>query len=219
MDSDLRVCFVGDSFVAGVGDPLCLGWAGRLAARAVTGGQPLTAYNLGVRRETSTDVLARWLGECDRRLRDGTDLRVVLSFGVNDTTHEDGRPRVDPDVSEANLSRMLEQAAGRGWGVLVVAPPPVDDAEHNARTARLDERFARVCREASVPYVPVHRPLRDSAAWSREVRTGDGAHPGAAGYDELAALVVPHWRAWLSGTAADSQVPDDDGRLRISRSR
>jgi hypothetical protein len=32
----------------------------------------------------------------------------------------------------------------------------------------------------------------------REVRAGDGAHPGASGYDELAALVAPQWRDWLS---------------------
>ena len=42
MARDLRICFVGDSFVAGVGDPLCLGWPGRLAARTFADGQPLT---------------------------------------------------------------------------------------------------------------------------------------------------------------------------------
>ena len=198
MTRDLRICFVGDSFVAGVGDPRCLGWAGRLAARTFADGQPLTGYNLGVRRQTSSDILARWQYECAQRLQGGTDLRVVLSFGVNDTTHEDGRPRVAPDVSSANLSQMLGQAADRGWPVLVVAPPPVDDAEQNSRTALLDERFARICLDVSVPYVPVHQPLRDSAVWMHEVRTGDGAHPGAGGYDEIAALIAPHWRDWLS---------------------
>lgn len=37
---DLRVCFVGDSFVAGVGDPEQLGWAGRVAARTHSAGRP-----------------------------------------------------------------------------------------------------------------------------------------------------------------------------------
>ncbi|WP_329459778.1 GDSL-type esterase/lipase family protein [Streptomyces sp. NBC_01497] len=198
MIRDLRVCFVGDSFVAGVGDPRFLGWAGRLAVRALADGRPLTGYNLGVRHETSRDIVARWENECGPRLLGGTDLRVVLSFGVNDTTHEGGRPRVAPDVSSANLSRMLARAADRDWPVLVVAPPPVDDGEQNSRTALLDERFARICLDASVPYVPVHQPLRDSAVWTREVRTGDGAHPAAGGYDEIAALIEPHWRNWLS---------------------
>lgn len=197
MTRDLRVCFVGDSYVAGFGDPLCLGWTGRLTARALAEGQPLTCYNLGVRRQTSSDVLARWYGECDQRLRDGTDLRVVVSFGVNDATEENGRPRVAPDESSANLARLLGRAADRGWRVLVVGPPPVDEAEHASRTARLDERFADVCRAAAVPYVSVHRPLLASAVWMDEVRTGDGAHPGSGGYDELAALVAPRWRDWI----------------------
>lgn len=132
MIRDLRICFVGDSFVAGVGDPLCMGWAGRLAARTFADGQPLTGYNLGVRRQTSSDILARLEYECVQRLQGGNDLRVVLSFGVNDTTHEESRPRVTPEESSDNLAQMLARSADRGWPVLVVAPPPVDDEEQNA---------------------------------------------------------------------------------------
>ncbi|WP_063016867.1 GDSL-type esterase/lipase family protein [Nocardia niwae] len=198
MSRDLRVCFVGDSFVAGVGDPGFLGWAGRLAAAAHASGVPLTAYNLGVRRQTSTAILRRFRAECAPRLPEGVDARVVLSFGVNDTMHENGGPRVAPDESVANLSALLAQAAEQGWPVLMVAPPPIVEAGHNARTAALDERFARVCAESGVPYVRVHLPLRDNAVWAAEVRAGDGAHPGAAGYEEIAALIAPEWRAWLA---------------------
>ncbi|MEV6277125.1 GDSL-type esterase/lipase family protein [Nocardia sp. NPDC051832] len=198
MSADVRVCFVGDSFVAGVGDPLLLGWAGRLGQRAVDDGVALTAYNLGVRRQTSADVLNRFASECEQRLLPGTDARVVVSFGVNDTTYENGGPRVDPEGSAANLTELLGQAAERGWQVLMVAPPPISEAEQNARTAELDERFAEICAAAAVPYVQVHQALLGSAVWMREVREGDGAHPGAAGYEVLAALVLPRWQEWLS---------------------
>ncbi|WP_330233673.1 GDSL-type esterase/lipase family protein [Nocardia sp. NBC_00508] len=199
MSRDLRVCFVGDSYVAGVGDPRCLGWAGRLAAAAHAEGVPLTAYNLGVRRQTSADIMDRWLIECSPRLPEGVDARVVLSFGVNDAMYENGGQRVAPADSVANLGNLLARAAERGWRVLVVAPPPVADAEHNARTAALDERFAQTCAASDVPYVRVHQPLYDNAVWAAEVRAGDGAHPGAAGYDEITALIAPRWREWLSG--------------------
>ncbi|MGK8502442.1 DUF459 domain-containing protein [Nocardia asiatica] len=198
MSGDLRVCFVGDSFVAGVGDPRCLGWAGRLASAAHARGVPLTAYNLGVRRQTSAEILARFRAECAPRLPEGVDAGVVLSFGVNDAMHENGGPRVTPEESVANLSELLARAAERGWRVLLVAPPPIADDEHNARIAALDARFARVCAAADVPYAPVHQPLRGNPVWSAEVRAGDGAHPAAAGYDEMAALIAPHWHAWLS---------------------
>ncbi|MFE7743279.1 GDSL-type esterase/lipase family protein [Nocardia sp. NPDC057455] len=199
MSRDLRVCFVGDSFVAGVGDPACLGWAGRLASAAHAEGVALTAYNLGVRRQTSAAIVRRFRAECAPRLPEGVDARVVVSFGVNDAMHENGSRRVTLDESVANLSELLAQAAEQGWPVLMVAPPPIADDEHNARTAVLDERFAQVCAGAEVPYVRVHQPLRADAVWSAEVRAGDGAHPGAAGYDKLAALIAPQWHAWLVG--------------------
>ncbi|MDT0310581.1 GDSL-type esterase/lipase family protein [Streptomyces sp. DSM 44917] len=206
MERDVRLCFVGDSFVAGVGDPQHLGWAGRLCARAHAAGVPLTAYNLGVRRQTSAQILGRWLTECAPRLAEAGEPRLVLAFGVNDTTRENGRPRVEPAGSQAHLARMLQEAAARGWSTLVAGPPPVDDAAHNARTAVLDARFAAVCRDAGVPYVPVLETLSADAVWRREVRAGDGAHPGAGGYDALAALIAPHWDRWLATPPARAAV-------------
>ncbi|MDQ3850891.1 MAG: GDSL-type esterase/lipase family protein, partial [Actinomycetota bacterium] len=80
---DQRVLFVGDSFVAGVGDESGLGWVGRVVAASYAGGHPITAYNLGVRGETSHDVAQRWRAEARPRVRPGTDCRVVFSLGSN----------------------------------------------------------------------------------------------------------------------------------------
>ncbi|WP_430333648.1 GDSL-type esterase/lipase family protein [Rhodococcus sp. ACT016] len=193
---DVRVCFVGDSFVAGVGDSEFLGWTGRLASGS--DGVALTAYNLGVRRQTSSDIRARWLAECAPRLPESCDGRVVFSFGVNDTTAEDGAPRVDPDVSVENLEVILREVAQRGWRVLVVGSPPIDDAEQNERTARLDRRFAEVCGSGGVEYVSVFDALVTDAVWMQQVRDGDGAHPDSGGYRAMATLVRPTWERWLT---------------------
>ncbi|GAB2627272.1 GDSL-type esterase/lipase family protein [Prescottella soli] len=195
---DVRVCFVGDSFVAGVGDSEFLGWAGRLAAGAQgSRGVALTAYNLGVRRETSSDIRARWRAECAARLPQGCDGRVVFSFGSNDTTVESGAPRVDPDDSVENLAAVLRKCAASGWRALVVGPPPMADVEQNERTARLDRRFADVCASAGVEYIRIFDALVADAVWMEEVRTGDGAHPDSAGYRALADLVRPGWGRWI----------------------
>src|SRR5690606_18564817 len=122
---DTRICFVGDSFVAGAGDRSALGWTGRLVADAHACGHPVTAYNLGVRGQTSTQIRARWLAESLPRFPDDVDARVVFSLGVNDTTIENGRTRVAAADSVANLTALLAEAADRGWPALVVAPPPV----------------------------------------------------------------------------------------------
>lgn len=202
--TDLRVCFLGDSFVAGVGDPQHLGWAGRLAARSSRSGRALTTYNLGVRRDTSRDVSTRWRRECTPRLSAGVDGRVVLSLGVNDTAVDDVGPRVAHDESAANLAGLLRGMAAQGWPVLVVGPPPVADPEHTARTAALDAAFSSVCAAAAVAYVPVLEALRTDTAWAREVAAGDGAHPGAEGYQELADRVWPRWWHWTTrGATSD----------------
>jgi acyl-CoA thioesterase-1 len=49
-----------------------------------------------------------------------------------------------------------------------------------------------------VPHVAVLASLLAGTAWMREVAAGDGAHPGAAGYAELAALVRPAWDGWIA---------------------
>ena len=55
----VRICFFGESFVNGTGDPECLGWTGRICVDANKKGYDITYYNLGVRRETSTDLEKR----------------------------------------------------------------------------------------------------------------------------------------------------------------
>ena len=199
MPSDIRVCFLGDSFVAGVGDPEHLGWTGRLAARSELAGQSLTTYNLGVRRETSSDVLARWRTECAPRLPATSDGRVVVSLGVNDTTEEDGGTRVPPHESTANLSELLLGLQVADWPALVVGPPPVGDDDQNIRIGLLDGAFARACSAARLPYVSTFPGLLADEVWRQEVEAGDGSHPAAAGYQRLADIIWPSWMTWLAG--------------------
>jgi acyl-CoA thioesterase-1 len=201
-EPDVRVCFVGDSFVAGVGDGRHLGWAGRLAAQSHAQGQTLTSYNLGVRRDTSADILRRIQAECAPRLPSGSHAGVVLSFGVNDTMYESGVSRVSADASIAHLRALFRLLDAAGWSVMMAGPPAVDDEQHNERIVDLDASLAAECARHAVPYVSVVGQLRSHDAWRRELREGDGAHPGAGGYEALAALLHPAWDDWLAAVRA-----------------
>ena len=99
---DVSICYVGDSFVNGTGDPEKLGWTGRLSAKSQNGNIDITHYNLGIRRNTSEDVLKRWESECQARLPEISDNKVIFSFGVNDTVIENGQKRVSLENSIAN---------------------------------------------------------------------------------------------------------------------
>lgn len=202
-EPDVRVCFVGDSFVAGVGDARHLGWAGRLAAHSHAQGRALTSYNLGIRRDTSADILRRFQAECTPRLPSGSHAGVVVSFGVNDTMFESGTSRVAAEASISHLRTLLRGLDALGWPVLMAGPPAVDDERHNERIIALDASLASECERHSVPYVSVVRQLRGHDVWRREVREGDGAHPGTAGYDALSTLLRPAWDIWLVALRAE----------------
>jgi lysophospholipase L1-like esterase len=194
---DLRVLALGDSFVAGVGDPDGRGWFGRLVSAAGRRGVATTAYNLGVRRDTTGDVLARWHREVAVRRAPGCDERLVVSVGVNDCTVENGTQRVATEQSVADLARLLADAGEAGLPTFVVGPPPIADAEVNRRVVELSARFRDVCADAGAPFVEVVHDLVRDERWTAEVRDGDGAHPGAGGYERLAAVVLPARLGWI----------------------
>lgn len=192
--SNVRICFVGDSFVNGTGDSECLGWTGRICSAAIKQGHDVTYYNLGIRRETSTDIAGRWLEEVSRRLPEECDRRIVFSFGVNDTTIENGKPRVELNKSKENTQKILSVAKSL-FSVLMVSPPPIVEVEQNSRVKILSQEVAIVCQQLNVPYLDVFTPLSKSEVWLKEVAANDSYHPKAAGYSEYANL-VKNWDAW-----------------------
>ncbi|MFJ7911688.1 GDSL-type esterase/lipase family protein [Kitasatospora sp. NPDC096204] len=198
-----RICFLGDSFVQGLGDPEFRGWVGRVLQAAAQGA---TAFNLGVRRDTSAQVRRRWWAEVEARTVPGADNRLVLSFGANDAVVEDGGPRVAPDRTLRNLTALLDDARELGLGALVVGPPPVvcGGADHLERLRRLVPAMAGICAASEVPFVDVTEALAADPVWTAEAEAGDGAHPGAGGYGRLAELVLAGgFREWI-GTDPNS---------------
>jgi len=191
---DIRICYVGDSFVNGTGDPEKLGWTGRLSRYAESDGIEITHYNLGIRRETSSNILQRWAAECRARLPEGSDNRVVFSFGVNDAVVENGAPRVGVEASVANARAILTEALS-SYRVIMVGPPPIDDEALNVKIRELDLRYAGLCRELKVPYLSVFERLAGDALWQSEVSSNDGAHPRSEGYARLAEY-IRGWEGW-----------------------
>lgn len=196
---EIRICFVGESFVNGTGDPECLGWTGRICVNANQKGYDITYYNLGVRGETSRNLKQRWLTEVSYRLRQEYDGRVVFSFGANDTGTNGIKQGIDLAESSENIRSILSEAKQR-YPVLMVGPPPCGDINQekmNQTQANLSQQFALVCNELDVPYLDVFSLLVKSPLWLTEAKANDGAHPSSAGYAEFAAI-VQSWSGWLN---------------------
>ncbi len=196
---EIRICFVGESFVNGTGDPECLGWTGRICVNANQKGYDITYYNLGVRGETSRNLKQRWLTEVSYRLRKEYDGRVVFSFGANDAGANGIKQGIDLAESSKNIRSILSEAK-QHYPVLMVGPPPCGDINQektNQILANLSQQFALVCDELDVPYLDVFSILVKSPIWLTEAKANDGAHPRAAGYAEFAAI-VHNWQGWLN---------------------
>lgn len=190
----MRIGFFGDSFVNGFGDPNYQGWVGRICEMARARGDAVTAYNCGIRRATSEDVGATWLAEATARLPAEHKAAVVFSFGANDRRLEHGNPRV-PLPRQLEATRDVLTAARARWPTLFVASPRfLDEPAASEAEARLGG-VALICEQLGVPFLDAFTPSATFRHWHAEAAAGDGAHPGAGGYGELAAL-VDEWPAW-----------------------
>jgi acyl-CoA thioesterase-1 len=188
-----RVCVVGDALVAGVGDPKCLGWVGRVAASTPVEDPRAAFFALGVPEESTVGLLARWREEAFRRFVDGADNRLVVGLGRADVAAGISLAR-----SRLNLANILDDAQSRRTPTFVLGPPPAADRAENERVGELSEAFGDVCGRRSVPFVDCFTPLVDHDQWYSDLAGGDGAHPGQAGYGLLAWLVLHGgWQAWL----------------------
>lgn len=205
MPGDVRLCFFGDSFVNGTRDETYLGWPGRVSARLRAAGLELTTYNLGIRRDTSRDIAARWRDEAGRRLPDHCDGRLVFSFGVNDCVDEAGVRRVAAAESLAN-AELIFRAASSWKPTLVIGPPAMDWAGQDAINERirvLCDGQRALCASLRIPFLDLFSPLAAAPEWAREIAAGDGVHPGHAGYERMAAIILawPGWSGWLTSSA------------------
>jgi lysophospholipase L1-like esterase len=208
----MRICFFGDSFVNGTGDDDALGWVGRVVASARRAGRDVTAYNLGIRRDTSADVAVRWKGEAELRLASEHDARLVFSFGANDcASGVDGGSRVERVASLANAETILA-SAHRWLPTLMIGPAPIaDDREANDRIRALSADYAKLCQRIGVPYLSIYEQLVAQPIWIEEAVAGDGAHPNRGGYAIVAAAVSEWsaWRAWLSHFGGPGSTRED----------
>lgn len=190
---------IGDSFISGQGDPKGQGWFTRVVGRMHQPNLTLTPYNLGVRGNSSADIVDRWRHECEPRWREDSERRLVVSVGLHD---------VFANVSLArhrlNLANILDDARRAGISTFMVSPPPIADESTNTEIAVVVEAQADVCSRRAVPYVDCFGPLRGHDQWRSEMAAGDGIHPGSTGYGLMAWLVLHGgWGQWLNLPDAD----------------
>jgi lysophospholipase L1-like esterase len=196
--AQMRICFIGDSFVSGAFDDECLGWVGRISAAARHRKHDVSPYNLGVRGETSLQIARRWRSEAEARQSAQQEGRLVFEFGVNDAREVNGKRQLEAAQSLASAREILSAAIA--WKpTLMIGPPPGGDVARNERVKDLSHMMADLCTLLGVPYFDSYAALVASPTFIASTKAVDGTHPNAAGYAEWARMIDEWatWRSWL----------------------
>jgi len=174
------VVFLGTSLTAGLGllraeDT----YVARLGELADSAGMPIQVVNAGVSGETSAGGLRR----LDWVLREPLDV-LVVELGAND-----GLRGQDPDATEANLRRIIEETRARYPDARILiegmeAPPNLGPAY----TKRFHAIFPTVAKETGATLVPF---LLQDVAGISALNQSDGIHPTPEGHRIMAHTVWP----------------------------
>jgi len=195
------VVFLGTSLTAGLGllraeDT----YVARLGELADSAGLPIRAVNAGVSGETSAGGLRR----LDWVLREPVDI-LCVELGAND-----GLRGQDPDATEANLRRIVEETRAKYPDVRILiegmeAPPNLGPAY----TSRFHAIFPTVAKETGTALVPF---LLQGVAGIPELNQSDGIHPTPEGHLIMAHTVWPvleplvrHWYAAHPAAAREAR--------------
>ncbi len=193
---DIRIYFIGDSYLNGTGDPEFLGWPGRVCAESNGKGVALTAYNLGIRGDTSADILKRWKSEVEARRLLPHDGRIVFGFGANDCFLIEREKRVNRNESEENIREILSSAKEYLPTLMIGPPPGVDEEQHSLRED-MSSLIQGIASQNGVPYLDVIGAMVGDATdiWRDEMRATDNIHPAGGGYAAHAKAVLD-WQEW-----------------------
>lgn len=178
------ICYIGDSLTLGYGDEAGLGWPGRISKALQEKGKDVTSYNLGVRKDTSVQMQHRWKKEAMIRRIPDMDFKTVFSFGVADVFND----KSIEETLSAGVA-MLTQAKAMG-DVLVVGPTPVNDPEKREAITTLSRLLAGLCKRLDIPFIPTIDGMHRSFVYGQALNDGDGVHPTASGYADLADHVL-----------------------------
>jgi len=208
-----RICFVGDAFTVGAGDETGLGWVGRVVQAEWEGNHDVTAYNLGIRADSTRAIRRRWRAECEARLPHGSHGRLVFMFGGNDAKEVVGAGVDVPLEESVDNARAIVSEAVAWCPTLWISLIPMSETKpyprllpgapeyrfDNRRQAQYTQRYAEVAKKLGVSFLDVHTMLMQDPEWEELTQSGDGSNPNAKGYAKLAALISSWsaWRAWF----------------------
>ena len=172
-----RIVGFGDSLMAGYQLAPGQSFPEKLEAAMKAEGHDVVISNAGVSGDTTSAGLAR----LDWSIPDGTDL-VILELGANDMLRG-----VSPEVTEGNLTKMIERLQTREIDILLIGMM----AAPNLGT-EYAERFNAIYPDLAREYdLPLYAFFLEGVAANAALLLEDGMHPNAEGIDKMVEGVLP----------------------------
>ncbi|MCX8293263.1 arylesterase [Phyllobacterium sp. 0TCS1.6A] len=180
----------GDSLMSGFELPPQDSFPAQLEKALKDKGIKASVANAGVAGETTTDAVNR----LDWSVPEDTDM-VILEFGANDALRG-----ISPDLSEKNLSDIIEKLQQRGVTVILAGmlAPPNMGADYEAKFNAI---YPRLAQKYNVPLYPF---FLDGVAAERTLQLEDGMHPNAKGVAEMVERFLPIMEKTLAAKSGNA---------------
>lgn len=174
---ELRILAFGDSLTAGFGVSPGEAFPVRLEAHLAAAGTAASVSNAGVSGDTTAGGLAR----IDWAIGELPDI-VIVELGANDALRG-----IDPAVTRANLSKILDKLRSKGIPTLLVGmyAPPNWGREYQQQ---FDAIYPDLARQFGATLYPF---FLDGVAMDPQLNQPDGLHPNARGVDVIANRIAP----------------------------
>jgi hypothetical protein len=222
---ELRIALLGDSMIDGI-------WGGLLRAvqkeSCLQGGVKLGRYGMigtGLTRADKFD----WTADAKKILVSFQPELVIVSLGLNDRQAivsptkertEFNTPEWRARYSEATTA-FIKSAGAAPAGLLWIGLPSMRDAAAQADAEEKNRIFSEAVQAAHDPRIEFIEPWRmngsadeafqaygpDASGTRIQIRAGDGIHFTSAGYDMVAAYLLPKIVAHLQANKIDIAYP------------
>ncbi|MDP3726267.1 MAG: GDSL-type esterase/lipase family protein [bacterium] len=190
MKGKVNICIFGDSIVYGQGDTEKGGWAIQLRNHFESrANKELDArvYALGIRGETSQDLLKRLKAECIARKPD----IIFCAIGINDSQVSDskkGTPLTPLSEFIKNIKGIFDIAEQFTNKIVFIGLTSVDESKttptdwgtyyDNENVKRYDTVIEEFCRKKEVTYIQINNLLSEADLF-------DGIHPNIEGHKKM----------------------------------
>ena len=169
---------MGDSLTAGLGVAPAQSYPALLERLLVERGHNYRVINAGISGETSSGARAR----IDWILKSEPDI-VILETGAND-----GLRGIDPDLVEENIEHILIRLNQEEIRVVLAGMMMVTNLGQTYVDA-FNELYPRLSRKHQVVFMPF---FLEDVATVAALNQEDGIHPNSAGYEVIAANLLPY---------------------------